>query len=83
VICSMTSSGLEIPPDQNASHNRSILLRSFTRNHESRLAESVRSTPTTSLAACRTYSCSCRPPTARWVGPERPHARRAAPVADA
>ena len=28
VICSMTSSGLEIPPDQKASHNRSILLRS-------------------------------------------------------
>jgi len=26
VICSMTSSGLEMPPDQNASQMRSILL---------------------------------------------------------
>ena len=29
----MTSSGLEMPPDQNASHNRSILCYELTRYH--------------------------------------------------
>ena len=49
MICSITSSGLEMPPDQNASQTRSILLQ-LTRDHAAELSGSWSPVKATALA---------------------------------